>query len=200
MIYSPQIDKLIQALRCLPSVGSKSAQRIAFHLLERDREGATLLAEALLSSMDKVVHCQQCRNFCETEKCHFCTDPHRDNELLCVVENPADVLAIEQTHTYRGRYFVLMGHLSPLDGRGPRELHLDKLSGLLDELHTKEIILATNATVEGEATAHYIVQLLKECNIKISRIAHGVPLGSDLEYINDSTLAHALKRREEVLF
>jgi recombination protein RecR len=198
MIYSPQIDKLMTALRCLPSVGSKSAQRIAFHLLERDREGAILLAEALLASMDKVRHCTQCRNFCEEDKCHFCTDPNRDNELLCIVESPADVLAIEQTHSYRGRYFVLMGHLSPLDGIGPRELNLDKLGALLEYLGTTEIILATNATVEGEATAHYIVQLLKERTIKISRIAHGVPLGSDLEYINDSTLAHALKRREQV--
>jgi recombination protein RecR len=198
MIYSPEIDKLMDALRCLPSVGSKSAQRITFHLLERDREGAKLLAEALLSAMEKVQHCEQCRTFCETTKCHFCTDINRDNDTVCIVESPADVLAIEQTHIYKGRYFVLMGHLSPLDGMGPRELGLHKLPELLDILKAKEVILATNATVEGEATAHYIIQLLKERDVEISRIAHGIPLGSDLEYINDSTLAHALKRRESL--
>jgi len=196
VIYSPKIDQLIEALRCLPGVGPKSAQRIAFYLLERDREGGSTLAEALHTAMQQVVHCQQCRNFCETELCHFCSDNKRDTELLCIVETPADVLAIEQTHHFKGRYFVLMGHLSPLDGIGPQELGIDLLKTRLEENTFKEVILATNPTVEGEATAHYIGQLVKKQGIKVSRIAHGVPLGGELEYIDGGTLAHAFNGRQ----
>jgi recombination protein RecR len=201
VLYSPIIDQLIDALRCLPGVGPKSAQRIAFHLLERNREGGKNIAAALATAMDTIQHCRQCRNFCETDLCHFCSASNRDAHLLCIVETPADVLAIEQTHSFRGRYFVLMGHLSPLDGIGPKEIGMDALKTLLQENEWSEVILATNPTIEGEATAHYIAQLIKQMKqdkIKISRIAQGVQLGGELEYTDSGTLAHAFKGREVI--
>jgi recombination protein RecR len=198
MSFSPLIDTLVEALRCLPGVGPKSAQRMALHLLERDREGGQTLATALHSAMTGVGHCKSCRNFSELEQCGICADPRRDATLLCVVESPADVVAVEQTASYRGRYFVLMGHLSPIDGIGPEEIGLDLLREQVRLGGIKEVILATNPTVEGEATAFYLTELLRPDGIKVSRIAHGVPLGGELEYIDGSTLAHALSGRRPV--
>jgi len=198
MKMSPAIQELIDALRHLPGVGPKSAQRMTLHLLERDREAAESLGEALLNALSRVQQCQRCRNFTELKICEVCGDPKRDDTLLCVVETPADVLAIEQTGSYRGLYFVLMGHLSPLDGIGPRELGLDKLEGLLAEETISEVILATNPTVEGEATGHYIAEMAGRNGTVVSRIAHGVPLGGELEYIDATTLAHAIGGRKVV--
>ena len=198
MSFSPLIEQLIQKLRCLPGVGPKSAQRMALHLLSRNREGATALAHTLQKAMDNVGHCQQCRIFCETTLCRLCDNHNREHTLLCVVETPADVLAIEQTATYRGVYFVLLGHLSPLDGIGPENLGMDHLESRLAQNTIKEVILATNPTVEGEATAHYIAQLSHKYHIATSRIAHGVPMGGELEYLDGGTLARALHRRETV--
>lgn len=198
MKMSPAIQELIDALRHLPGVGPKSAQRMTLHLLERDREAAESLGEALLNALSRVQQCQRCRNFTELKICEVCGDPKRDDTLLCVVETPADVLAIEQTGSYRGLYFVLMGHLSPLDGIGPRELGLDKLEGLLAEETISEVILATNPTVEGEATGHYIAEMAGRSGTVVSRIAHGVPLGGELEYIDATTLAHAIGGRKVV--
>lgn len=198
MKMSPAIQELIDALRHLPGVGPKSAQRMTLHLLERDREAAESLGEALLNALARVQQCQRCRNFTELNICEVCGDPKRDDSLLCVVETPADVLAIELTGSYRGLYFVLMGHLSPLDGIGPRELGLDRLEGLLLEESISEVILATNPTVEGEATGHYIADMASRNDILVSRIAHGVPLGGELEYIDATTLAHALGGRKAV--
>lgn len=186
------------ALRCLPGVGPKSAQRMAFHLLERDRTAGLALAKALEEAIDRVRHCTQCRTLSETPLCSLCNNPSRDSSLLCIVETPADVLAIEQTGSYRGRYFVLMGRLSPLDGIGPAELGIDQLLQYVTDLSPQEVILATNPTVEGEATAHYLAGLIKQHNIRASRIAHGVPLGGELEYIDGNTLARALSGREVV--
>jgi recombination protein RecR len=196
MEFSPLIDNLIESLCCLPGVGPKSAQRMAFHLLERNRTGGTHLAEALNSSMQQIKHCKQCRNFCETECCHICSSQKRDTDLLCIVESPADVLVIEQTHNYRGLYFVLMGHLSPLDGIGPDDLGIDLLKSRVINEQFNEIILATNPTVEGEATAHYIAKLCKAQQIKTTQIAHGIPLGGELEFIDGSTISRAFSRRE----
>lgn len=198
MKLSPAIQELIEALRHLPGVGPKSAQRMTLHLLERDREAAQLLSDALLNALAKVERCQRCRNFTELTICEICGDPKRDDTSLCVVETPADVMAIEQTGSYRGLYFVLMGHLSPLDGIGPKQLGLDSLSGLFDAESIAEVILATNPTVEGEATGHYIAELAQRRAIKVTRIAHGVPLGGELEFIDPTTLAHALGGRKEV--
>lgn len=198
MSFSPLIEHLIAALRCLPGVGPKSAQRMALHLLERDRQGGLALAHALEKAMQNVRHCQQCRTLSETAICKLCANTSRDTSLLCVVETPVDVLAIEQTASYRGYYFVLMGRLSPLDGIGPEDLGMDQLLQRVTEQQIQEIILATNPTVEGEATAHYIAELVKPYSIKTSRIAHGVPLGSELEYIDGNTLARALIGREKV--
>lgn len=195
---SPAIQELIDALRHLPGVGPKSAQRMTLHLLERDREAAESLGEALLNALSRVQQCQRCRNFTELKICEVCGDPKRDDTLLCVVETPADVFAIEQTGSYRGLYFVLMGHLSPLDGIGPRELGLDKLEVLLAEEAISEVILATNPTVEGEATGHYIAEMAGRNGTVVSRIAHGVPLGGELEYIDATTLAHAIGGRKVV--
>lgn len=177
MKLSPAIQELIEALRHLPGVGPKSAQRMTLHLLERDREAAQLLGDALLSALAKVERCQRCRNFTELAICEICGDPKRDDTALCVVETPADVMAIEQTGSYRGLYFVLMGHLSPLDGIGPKQLGLDSLNGLFETESIAEVILATNPTVEGEATGHYIAELAQRHDIRVTRIAHGVPLG-----------------------
>jgi recombination protein RecR len=199
MAFSPLLTQLIDSLRCLPGVGQKSAQRMAFHLLERQRDNGLKLSEHLAQAIEKVGHCNLCRTFSEEALCRICTHAQRDDSLLCVVESPGDVLAIEQTGSYRGRYFVLMGHLSPLDGIGPEDLGLDKFyARLSQENPIKEVILATNPTVEGEATAHYIANMLKKLSIRATRIAHGVPLGGELEYVDGGTLMHALAGREEL--
>jgi recombination protein RecR len=195
-LFSPLIQQLIDALRCLPGIGPKSAQRMTLHLLERDRDNGLNLARVLQQSLTEIGHCQRCRTFSETDLCLLCNNPSRDLSLLCVVETPADVMAIEQISSYRGLYFVLMGHLSPLDGIGPKEIGIDALlQRLTNSAELKEIILATNSTVEGEATAHYIASLVKGKNIKCSRIAHGVPLGGELEYLDGGTVARALAAR-----
>ncbi len=198
MKFSPAIIDLIEALRCLPGVGPKSAQRMMLHLLERDREGATALAEALSHAVARVDHCQRCRNFTELEICEICTDTRRDHSLICVVETPADVLAVEMSGSYRGLYFVLMGHLSPIDGVGPAQIGLDRFQQRVLEEGINEVILATNPTVEGEATAYYLTEMLVPRGIRVSRIAHGVPLGGELEYVDGSTLAHAFSGRRTV--
>lgn len=198
MAYSPLLQKLVDSLRCLPGVGPKSAQRMAFQLLERNREGALVLAQALQAAMQGVGHCERCRNFTEGRFCDICASTKRDASLVCVVETPADVSALEGATGYRGQYFVLMGHLSPLDGIGPGELGLDLLERRLDEGGVQEVILATNPTVEGEATAHYLAELAQRRGIRATRIAHGVPVGGELEYIDGGTLSHALSGRQEV--
>ena len=197
MAASPLLNRLMTALRCLPGVGPKSAQRMALHLLERDRDGARRLVEALRAALDGIGHCRLCRDLSETEVCALCANPRRDRSLLCVIETPADVLAVEQATGFQGLYFVLMGHLSPLDGIGPAELGLEILEARLDEGGIREIILATNPTVEGEATAYYIAELARERGIRATRIAHGVPLGGELEYVDGGTLAHAFAGRRE---
>lgn len=198
MKLSPSIEALIEALRCLPGVGPKSAQRMTLHLLERDRKGAHNLAEALLAGLDKVGRCRRCRNFTELSECELCVDEKRDHGLLCIVETPGDVMALEHSGGYRGLYHVLMGHLSPIDGIGPQEIGLDVLETRFVSESIREVILATNPTVEGEATAYYIAQRAKAAGIAVSRIAHGVPLGGELEYIDATTLAHALSGRRSV--
>jgi recombination protein RecR len=195
---SPLIDKLIGALKCLPGVGPKSAQRMAYHLLERDREGALLLAGALKEAVDNVGHCKRCRTFTENEYCEICANTSRDESQLCIVETPADVVALEQATDYRGLYFVLMGHLSPLDGIGPDDIGLDVLQQRLQQDMIDEIILATNTTVEGEATAHYIAEMANQSGVRVTRIAHGVPIGGELEFVNGSTLLHAFQGRRDV--
>lgn len=198
MKFSPALQELIEALRCLPGVGPKSAQRMTLHLLERDREGASALAAALSQAVDRVDHCSRCRNFTELEVCEICADPRRDAGTICVVETPADVLAVEQSGSYRGVYFVLMGHLSPIDGIGPAEIGLDRFQQRVIDEGISEVILATNPTVEGEATAYYLSDVLQREGVKVSRIAHGVPLGGELEYVDGSTLAHAFSGRRPV--
>ncbi len=192
---SPLIRQLTDAFRCLPGVGPKSAQRMVLHLLERNREGGSHLSACLRQAMEKVLHCGQCRTFCETPLCDICQSPRRDRTKLCIVENPAELFAIEQTACYSGLYFVLMGHLSPLDGIGPEELGLDILLKFLRQSTVQEIILATNPTVEGEATAHYIAHSVRSLGLNVTRIAHGVPLGGELEYVDGGTLSHALSGR-----
>jgi len=196
--FSPLINRLIEDLRCLPGIGPKSAQRMTFHLLERDREGAKRLAASLIEAAERVGHCQQCRTLSETDICPLCTNASRDRSLLCIVESPVDVRAIEQATHYQGRYFVLMGHLSPLDGIGPADLGLDQLDSRLSEGDIKEVILATNPTVEGEATAHYISEMVKTYDIVSTRIAHGVPVGGELEYVDAGTLSHAFSGRRQL--
>lgn len=191
------LEQLIESLRCLPGVGQKSAQRMAYHLLERNREGGTRLAKALAEAMESVGHCQQCRDFSELELCAICASPARERSLLCAVESPADRLVIEQATGYRGLYFILQGRLSPLDGIGPRELGLDHLATRLAQGEVRELIIATNPTVEGEATAHYLAQLARQFEVTPSRLAHGVPLGGELEYVDRGTLAHAFGSRHE---
>ncbi|OOZ35705.1 recombination mediator RecR [Solemya velesiana gill symbiont] len=197
MSEQPLLDQLMDALRCLPGVGPKSAQRMAFYLLERDREGGRQLASVMAEAMEKIGHCKRCRTFSESEICALCNNTHRDDGQLCVVETPAEVVAIEQATDYRGRYFVLGGHLSPLDGIGPREIGLDQLAERLADQQVRELILATNPTVEGEATAHYIGERAKARGIRVTRIAHGVPLGGDLEYVDGGTLSHAFAGRQD---
>jgi recombination protein RecR len=198
MSGSPLLNELIEALRCLPGVGGKSAQRMAFHLLERERERGLKLAKVLEQAMQKIGHCSRCRNFSETPVCTICASSSRDRHVLCVVESPTDLAAIEQATGYRGQYFVLMGRLSPLDGLGPEELGLGLLSERLAEGDVEELILATNPTVEGEATAHYLAQLARAAGIRPTRLAHGVPLGGELEYVDRGTLAHAFGSRQSV--
>jgi len=196
--YSPSLARLIEALRILPGVGPKSAQRMAFHLLERNREGARALASALSDAAARVGHCSRCRMLTDGDLCEVCSAPQRDEGLLCVVESPADVVAVELSGGYRGRYFVLMGHLSPLDGIGPAELGVSGLEAILAEGQVREVILATNPTVEGEATAHFLGDLVARRGIRASRIAHGVPVGGELEYVDGGTLAHALAGRQAI--
>jgi recombination protein RecR len=197
MLQSAALEKLIDALRCMPGIGKKSAQRIAYHLLQRNRDGARHLARALNEAMDNIGHCRRCRTFSETEVCHLCSSQKRDRSLLCVVENPSDVYAIEEAE-YKGLYFVLMGHLSPLDGIGPEELGLDRLPELLDEGEIREVILATNSTVEGEATAHFIGEMVRKRSLRATRIAHGIPMGGELEFVGTSTIFHALAGRRDI--
>jgi recombination protein RecR len=192
------LEQLIDALRVLPGVGQKSAQRMAYHLLERQRDGGRRLADALAEAMERIGHCKRCRDFSETGLCPTCTSSARDAQLLCVVETPADRLAIEQATGFRGLYFVLQGRLSPLDGIGPRELGLDLLAQRLEEGEVRELIVATNPTVEGEATAHYLAQLARARGVQPSRLAHGVPLGGELEYVDRGTLSHAFGSRVEI--
>ena len=198
MAYSPLLVRMIDALRCMPGVGRKSAQRIAFHLLERDREGAAALASALRDAVQGIGHCKRCRMFSEHELCSICSASGRDETQLCVVESPADVMAVEEATGFRGLYFVLMGHLSPLDGIGPEELGLGLLEERLAEGVVNEMIIATNPTVEGDATAHYLAEMASGHDVQASRIAHGVPLGGELEYVDGGTLSHAFYGRRVV--
>ena len=189
------LDELIQSLRCLPGVGPKSAQRMAYHLLQRDQKGATRLAGSLTEALARIRHCARCNTFTESETCSLCTSARRDASLLCVVESPGDLLMMEQSQSYSGLYFVLMGRLSPLDGIGPREIHLDRLARRAIDGEVEEIILATNFTVEGEATAHYISELLAGKGLRITRIARGLPVGGELEHVDSGTLAQAVLER-----
>ncbi|MFT5520495.1 MAG: recombination protein RecR [Enterobacterales bacterium] len=191
------IEELIEALRCLPGVGPRSSQRMAYHLLERNRQGGDRLSSALSIAMAEIKHCKRCRTFTEDELCSLCVNTRRDHSQLCIVESPSDVLAIEGTASYRGLYFVLMGHLSPLDGIGPAELGLHQLEQRLKDETISELILATNPTVEGEATAHYIYDLCRQQSTTVTRIAHGVPLGGELEYVDGGTLAHSFTGRQK---
>ncbi len=192
------LGELIEALRCLPGVGGKSAQRMAFHLLERDRDRGLKLAAVLEQAMQRIGRCERCRNFSEEPLCMLCTSGSRDRRVLCVVESPTELAAIEQATGYRGQYFVLMGRLSPLDGMGPEELGLPQLTARLGDGEIEELIIATNPTVEGEATAHYLVQLARAGGVRPTRLAHGVPLGGELEYVDRGTLAHAFGSRQLV--
>jgi len=196
--FSPLLRHLIEAFRVLPGVGPKSAQRMAFYLLERDREGGQRLAQLLAQAIKQVGHCQHCRTLCEKALCSICENKNRDHSLLCIVEGPAHLAAIEQTGGYHGLYFVLSGHLSPIDGIGPEEIGIDSLAVRLTQGAVREVILATSATVEGEATAYYIADLVKSHGISATRIAHGVPMGGELEYIDGGTIAKALADRTMV--
>jgi recombination protein RecR len=192
------LEELIQALRCLPGVGPKSAQRMAYHLLQRDHPGAARLAKALTGAIALVRHCERCNTFTEDAVCELCRSARRDASQLCVVETPADLLMMEQAGCYRGHYFVLMGRLSPLDGIGPRDLHLDRLMKRAADGQVREVILATNFTVEGEATAHYVGEALRARGLRVSRIARGLPVGGELEHVDSGTLAQAVLERREV--
>jgi len=198
MSYSPLLMRLIDTLRCMPGVGQKSAQRIAFYLLERDRSGANELSKALADAVQGIGHCARCRMLTEHEICDICSAAGRDDKLLCAVESPADVMAVEDATGYRGLYFVLMGHLSPLDGIGPDELGMPLLEARLHDGKVEELIIATNPTVEGDATAHYLADLAGKNKVQASRIAHGVPLGGELEYVDGGTLSHAFFGRRIV--
>ena len=192
------LDELVGALRCLPGVGPKSAQRMAYHLLQRDKPGAQRLANALGIALERIHHCEKCNSYTEEPVCVLCRSARRDATLLCVVETPADVLMIEQAECYQGLYFVLMGALSPLDGIGPRDIHLDRLLKRATDDIVLEVILATNFTVEGEATAHYVGELLRAKGLRVSRIARGLPVGGEIEHVDSGTLAQALVERREV--
>ena len=199
MALSPVISRLIEALRCLPGVGPKSAQRMAFHLLQRNRKGARELARVIEEAVAAVGRCESCRTLSENALCPVCASPRRDPRTLCVVETPADMAAIDASTGYRGVFFVLMGHLSPLDGIGPAELGLDRLERRLDGGEVAEVILATSATVEGEATAHYLAEMARERGIRATRIAQGVPMGGELEFVDGGTLARAIAARREAV-
>jgi recombination protein RecR len=192
------LENLIEALRCLPGVGPKSAQRMAYHLLQRDQPGAKKLGDALNRALTRVHHCRLCNNFTEAEVCALCNADKRDASLLCVVESPADLMMMEQTESYRGMYFVLMGRLSPLDGIGPKEIHLDRLVKRATDGAVKEVVLATNYTVEGEATAHYVGEMLRSKGVRLTRIARGLPVGGELEHVDTGTLAQALIERRDI--
>jgi recombination protein RecR len=197
-VFSPRVTELIEALRCLPGVGQKTAQRMAMHLLQRDRDGARALTSALTGALEGVRQCEQCRNLSETALCGLCTDPKREDDTLCVVESPMDVMAIEQSGLFRGRYFVLLGHLSPIDGVGPTELGIDRLLAWLETGTFREVILATNATVEGDATAHYLADQVRSLGLRLTRLAQGVPSGGELEYLDSHTLGQALTSRRSL--
>jgi recombination protein RecR len=189
------LEALIEALRCLPGVGPKSALRMAYHLLQREREGAKRLGDAILHALQAVRHCQRCNTFTESDVCERCQSPRRDRSMLCIVETPVDMNMMEQTQSYTGLYYVLMGRLSPLDGVGPRELGLDRVLARALDGEVREVILATNYTNEGEATAHYLTAMLQAKDIRVTRIARGVPVGGELEYVDSGTLAQALRER-----
>jgi len=195
---STLLNELIDSFRCLPGVGAKTAQRMAFHVLERDRAGARRLAEKLAAAMEHIGNCTRCRTFSDTSVCSVCSSTTRDAQTLCIVETPADQLAIDQATGFRGRYFVLLGRLSPLDGMGPQELGLDLLATRLAEGEVRELIIATNATVEGEATAHLLAQIARQSGVRATRLAHGVPLGGELEFVDRGTLAHAFGGRQNL--
>jgi recombination protein RecR len=198
MQHAPPLARLIEALRALPGVGPKTAQRMAFHLLQGGRGGARTLADALTAGLDGIGRCKRCRMLTDAELCTICSSGSRDASTLCVVESPADVVAVEQSGSFRGRYFVLHGHLSPLDGIGPEQIGAREFEALLDMGEIREVILATNPTVEGEATAHFLGERASQRGIKASRIAHGIPIGGELEYVDGGTLAHALAGRQAV--
>ncbi|MCP3688562.1 MAG: recombination protein RecR [Gammaproteobacteria bacterium] len=197
MSSSPSLDALIDALKCLPGVGQKSAQRMALHLIERDQAGARLLANTTLGALELVSHCQRCRNFADTEICQICADKKRDHRLLCIVETPADVLAIEASGAYRGMYFVLFGRLSPMDGYGPEELGLEAMEVGFKQGGVSEVILATSATVEGDITAQFIADIATRYKLGVTRLARGIPLGGELEYVDSGTLSRALSGRQQ---
>lgn len=192
------LERLVESLRCLPGVGPKSALRMAYHLLQRDRKGANNLAQALDNALQVISHCSLCNNFSEQPVCSLCTSDKRDGSMLCVVEMPTDLLMLEQTQVFHGMYFVLMGRLSPLDGIGPRDIHLDRLLKRAQDGAVKEVILATNYTVEGEATAHYVSELLRARGLSVSRIARGLPMGGEIEHVDSGTLAQALMERRSI--
>ncbi|MBO6849646.1 MAG: recombination mediator RecR [Marinobacter sp.] len=196
MAFSPLVDELVESLRCLPGVGQKTAQRMAFHLLERGRSGGVRLSEALGTAMADVRRCDSCQNFADSSRCGICENQERHNGTLCVVESPSDLLAIEQAGDYRGSYFVLMGHLSPIDGVGPEEIGIERLLNRIAQENVTELILATNPTVEGEATAHYIADRLDGRGVLITRLAHGIPVGGELGYVDGFTLTHAFRGRK----
>ena len=196
MNSSPLIDQLIEAFRCLPGVGPKSGQRMTLHLLERNRAGGKRLTEALTEALDAVGNCAQCRTLTEEEVCRICANPSRNRRLCCVVESHADIFAIEQSGTFRGVYFVLMGHLSPIDGIGPEQLGINQLLERIQAGDFEEVIIACNPTVEGDATAYYIAEQLKSIDVVVSRIAHGVPVGGELEFVDGGTLTHAFMGRK----
>lgn len=198
MRQTGRLAQLMQALRVLPGVGPKSAQRMAFHLLQRDRQGAKALAEALLAAVEQIGHCRLCRTLTEGDLCPVCANPNRDEAQLCIVETPAEVFAIDQSTGFKGRFFVLNGRLSPLDGIGPDELRLDLLEQRLKTGEVRELILATNTTVEGEATAHYLSEMARHFGVRSTRIAYGVPFGGEIEYVDGTTLAHAFNGRREL--
>ena len=194
----PLLNQLVDSLRCLPGVGPKSAQRMAFHLLRRNRDGGLRMAELLRLAMERISHCTVCRDFTEVEVCRVCSDVTREREKLCIVESPSDLAALEKATDYRGLYFVLHGRLSPLDGIGPEMLGLEELTGRFDSGTVREVILATNSTVEGEATAHYVGEMARARQLSVMRIAHGVPLGGELEYVDGGTLSHAFAGRTPI--
>lgn len=199
MNSSPLIDQLIEAFRCLPGVGPKSAQRMTLHLLERNRSGGQKLSESLAIALEEVGNCSECRTLTEESICRICSSRSRNQKICCVVESPADVFAIEQSGSFRGVYFVLMGHLSPIDGIGPEQLGINQLLGKVENDQIEEVIIACNPNVEGDATAYYIAEQLKDSSAQVSRIAHGVPVGGELEFVDGSTLTHAFAGRKSMV-